>query len=363
MDADIQGLVERLDLPASRAMMPLFEAISNAIDAIAEHNRGYTKHAIKVTLKFVDDLVTRGGDVTKIFDGFVIEDEGVGFNSLNMAFFKQAHTKSKIKMGGKGVGRFTYLKVFSHVQLKSVFEENNKRHLREFEFSLQNEFGGSEKTIETNDSVRTVLSMQGIHPEYKKHWPNDPNAIAERIVSHFLIRFASMNCPKIVLEADGYKAIDLQQLFKNTISHHIEEKTFIVQGHSFSLQAFRNKDGRASHWLHLCAVGRDVHKSKLQTLLPELPDCFAENSDASYTLIVLITSEYLDDHANQERTKIAFQNSNDEHDTDDSLISRRELDKAIADTLRPILSPDLKVTNASKMAEIEEFVQHQLVTL
>ncbi len=336
--------------------MPLFEAISNAIDAIADRKEGYTKHSINITLKFVDDLVTRGGDTTKIFDGFIIEDEGVGFNKLNMAYFKQAHTKSKIKMGGKGVGRFTYLKVFSKVQIKSVFEQDGKNYLREFEFSLQNEFGGSEKLTETNDSIKTTLTMQGAHADYRKHWPSDPHTIAERIISHFLIRFASLSCPKIVLITDGHESIDLQQLFKKTISHHIEEKSFTVQGYVFNLQAFKNKDGRASHWLHLCALGRDVHKSKLQTLLPELPNCFAEHSDDSYTLIILITSEYLDNHANQERTKIAFQNTNDA-DTDDSLVSRHALDNAIIDTLRPILSSDLVTTNANKMAEIEVFVQ------
>lgn len=40
----------------------------------------------------------------------VISDDGVGFNDGNLASFKEAHTLSKVKVGGKGVGRFTFLK-------------------------------------------------------------------------------------------------------------------------------------------------------------------------------------------------------------------------------------------------------------
>lgn len=36
MDSDVEGLVRALALPAKRAMIPLFEAISNSIHAIEE---------------------------------------------------------------------------------------------------------------------------------------------------------------------------------------------------------------------------------------------------------------------------------------------------------------------------------------
>lgn len=38
---NIKGLVDRLELSQAKAMMPLFEAISNSIDAIQELNEGF----------------------------------------------------------------------------------------------------------------------------------------------------------------------------------------------------------------------------------------------------------------------------------------------------------------------------------
>ncbi|TKC91595.1 hypothetical protein FAZ69_03880 [Trinickia terrae] len=40
--------------------------------------------------------------------------------------------------------------------------------------------------------------------------------------------------------------------------------------------------------------------------MPELPERLVDAAQDAYTLIVLVTGEYLDDHANQERTKIAL---------------------------------------------------------
>ena len=40
MQANIKGLVDRLELSQAKAMMPLYEAISNAVDAIEEYQDG-----------------------------------------------------------------------------------------------------------------------------------------------------------------------------------------------------------------------------------------------------------------------------------------------------------------------------------
>jgi hypothetical protein len=107
MLANIKGLVERLDLTPAKAMMPLFEGVSNAIDAIEEHGDGFFKHAIRIRLVAGRDLAHQGGDETLLIDGFDITDDGVGFHDQNLASFKEAHTLSKVKLGGKGVGRFS----------------------------------------------------------------------------------------------------------------------------------------------------------------------------------------------------------------------------------------------------------------
>lgn len=71
---------------------------------------------------------------------------------------------------------------------------------------------------------------------------------------------------------------------------------------------------------------------------------------------MLVTGEYLDDHANQERTRIAFQ-SDEEPELEQTLVSRRALNQGVAGALRPLLLDDLKSTNEEKRAQIEKFVE------
>jgi hypothetical protein len=356
MLANIKGLVDRLELSQAKAMMPLFEAISNAIDAIEDHHDGFLNHFIRISLVATHDLAHQGGDEVLVLDGFSISDDGVGFNDGNLASFEEAHTLSKVKVGGKGVGRFTYLKVFSKVHIRSVFQRQGKSLLREFDFSIADELKGADQVTPVDEVRGTALSMHGMDTKFKGGWSHDPAVIAERILAHFLIRFAARSCPPMVLESPGNAPIDLQKLFETTVLTHIEERFFNVLGHTFALQAYRHRDGRSRHDLHLCANGREVTTSKLRDLLPELPEKLLDADQEPYTLIVLVTGEYLDDHANQERTRISFQ-SDDESDLDETLVSRQALNRGIAETLRPLLADDLQSTNEEKRSQIEKFVE------
>ena len=356
MLANIKGLVDRLELSQAKAMMPLFEAISNAIDAIEEHRDGFSGHSICIRLIAAHDLAHQGGDEVLVLDGFDISDDGVGFDDGNLASFQEAHTLSKVKVGGKGVGRFTFLKVFSNVHIRSVFQRQGETLLREFNFSIAEELKGADKVTPVKETRGTALSMRGMEGKFKGGWPHDPAIIAERILAHFLIRFAARSCPPMTLESPGHAPIDLHKLFETTVLTHIEERFFDVLGHTFALQAYRHRDGRSRHDLHLCANGREVTTNKLRDLLPELPEKLLDADQEPYTLIVLVTGEYLDDHANQERTRISFQ-SDDEPDIDETLVSRQSLNRGITDTLRPILADDLQSTNEEKRSQIEKFVE------
>jgi len=356
MLANLKGLVDRLELSQAKAMMPLFEAISNAIDAIEEHRDGFSGHSICIRIIAAHDLSHQGGDEVLALDGFDISDDGLGFDYGNLASFQEAHTLSKVKVGGKGVGRFTFLKVFSNVHIRSVFQRQGETLLREFDFSIADELKGADIVTPTKEALGTTLSMRGMDAKFKGGWPHDPAIIAERILAHFLIRFAARSCPPMTLESPGHVPIDLQKLFETTVLTHIEERFFDVLGHTFALQAYRHRDGRSRHDLHLCANGREVTTNKLRDLLPELPEKLLDADQEPYTLIVLVTGEYLDDHANQERTRISFQ-SDDEPDIDETLVSRQSLNRGITDTLRPLLADDLQSTNEEKRSQIAKFVE------
>jgi hypothetical protein len=353
---NVKGLVDRLELSPARGMMPLFEAISNAIDAIEACKDGFLTHAIAVKMIRANDLALQGGDDSFNVDGFDVTDDGIGFDDDNLESFQEAHTLSKIKLGGKGVGRFTFLKVFKKVSITSRYKKNNQKYCRKFEFSIDKEVDPNEITLLTNDVTGTTLSVREIEPKYRSGWPLTPEGIAEKIIAHFLIRFASRSIPKVILNFEGHSSINLQEMFEQTVIAQIKEVSFCVRGHTFTLQAYRHRTGRSRHDLHFCANGREVQTNKLRDLLPELPEKFLDPDQTPYTLIVLVTGEYLDVHANQERTRIAFE-SEDEQDFDTNHVSSYALNRGIAVTLRPLLVEELKETHQEKRLQIEKFVE------
>lgn len=357
MLTNIRGLVDRLELGPSRGMMPLFEALSNAIDAIVERNIGLSHGDIRIQLVHAQDLVQQAGDTTPVIDGLDISDNGIGFDDDHLKTFEEAYTLAKVKMGGKGVGRFTFLKVFSKVSVRSVFEREGKHYMRSFRFSVDQEVQGATSVELTELPVGTKVSLRGLVPKYQSGWPKEPEIAAQRLIAHFLIRFAARSCPPIFLEAPDCAPIDLHRLFQETVQPHIEDIRVEVNPHVFSLQVFRNQDGRARHDLHYCANGREVVAAKLRDLLPELPERFVDEQQRPYTLKVLVTGEYLDDHANQERTDILFQSDDPDLGLDDGLVSRHELNRVIAAKLRVALVNDLKTTNVEKLTQIEKFVE------
>lgn len=356
MKVSIKGLVDRIELSKNKALLPLFEAISNAIDAIEEHGDGIVNHSIRIRLIPSSDLATQARDDTLLVDGFDIIDDGVGFNDDNLASFQEAHTLSKAKAGGRGIGRFTFLKVFSSVHIRSVFKRCDKSMLREFDFNIQDEIDKAENVREVDEECGTKISLRGIKDEFVEKWRVSLDSIADNIITHFLIRLAAQSCPPIVLECSMQQHVNLQEKFKTSVREHIKEQSFDVSGHKFALQAYRYPDGRKKHGFNLCANGREVTVGKLKDLLPELPENFVDEEGTKYVLLVLITGEYLDAHANQERTRIIFQDENG-LDLEQELISLSDLKKGIADTLRPLLADDLKAVNDEKMVQIERFVE------
>ena len=203
----------------------------------------------------------------------------------------------------------------------------------------------------------TTLDLSGLQQSYAMAWPRDAEAIAQRVVAHFLIRFASRSCPAIMLHDEGIAPIDLHAIFDKTIQPHIQEVSFQIGGHTLNIQVLRDRAHHDAHYLSYCAVGRRVTGGALRKLLPELPQSFLDAEGSAFTLQVLVTGEYLDDHPNNERTEFVFNPEDDDLASDSSLITRKELDDAVAGTLRTLLVDDLRVTNIEKMEGIAHFVE------
>ena len=127
---DIKGKINEKRLSYANTLLPLFEAIVNSIQAI-EEDSSKKKGIIEITLFVQIRKVIDFGDQNAhlpIID-FIIKDNGIGFTEKNFESFNFAHSTYKEKKGGKGIGRFLWLRAFKKVIIESRFRGYRQKNL------------------------------------------------------------------------------------------------------------------------------------------------------------------------------------------------------------------------------------------
>lgn len=144
MKADIKGIISGLSLSEDKVLFPVFEAVVNSIQAIDERKKNENIEG-EINIKIIRySKQTELGDsdgsfekteVSSPISSIEIVDNGIGLNSLNFGSFNTAHSTKKIKIGGKGLGRFSMLSVFEDIEIQSTFLENGELSQRKVKFT------------------------------------------------------------------------------------------------------------------------------------------------------------------------------------------------------------------------------------
>ncbi len=118
LESDIMGQVARLPLKPSEAnaLLPLHEAISNALHAITDRFGDQAladKGRIDIEILHGDG----GDDDQPPVIGFVVSDNGIGLNAYKFKSFSTPFSQHKMTRGGKSVGRRGWLKVFEKIEV------------------------------------------------------------------------------------------------------------------------------------------------------------------------------------------------------------------------------------------------------
>ena len=131
--------VQKLNLPRTKALYPLFEIISNSIHAIQEKKEIEKSFNGKIEIKAI-----RNGDeevLKKIsyieqypINSFSIIDNGIGLNKENLVSFAEFDSEKKLAIGGKGVGRLICLKAYNKLIVNSIYQNGTSLKLRKFEY-------------------------------------------------------------------------------------------------------------------------------------------------------------------------------------------------------------------------------------
>lgn len=313
MDFDLNGYLETEPLAVSRSLLPLFEAIVNAIDAVEDCGRKDRRISIHVE-RDTSQMDLADGDLRggKPIIGFRVEDNGVGFTDTNFESFNTSFSRYKKTRGGKGVGRFSWLQAFDVATVTSVYQEGSKWHRREFTFSIAHGGVGNDSIIEIKPAQQwTTIHLKGFKKRYaeSQYCPTKAETIANKILEHCLFTFLSSSPPSITLSDDDEPTIfSLNDIYMTRISPFASEDNVTIGSHEFRLRHLRLYAGDPGHQhsIHLCANNRDVQQISLANKIRILSRKLEDSDGRSFYYQCYVESLFLNERANQQRTSFTF---------------------------------------------------------
>lgn len=230
LSTDIVGRVERLPLrpSADNSLMPLFEAVHNALHAVDDRfkDNSPTEGRIKVTVQRADFA-----DEKSAVTGFVIEDNGIGLDKDNYNSFLRPDSRHKAGRGGKGIGRLGWLKVFAIIEVDSTYEQDGILLHRSFDFRLTDE----EQVVPcaprpaTPAMTGTSITLRDYKGSFIGRCPTDPEVILQKLASHFLL-YVIADKPVTIQVEDGSKIIKLADFYAEHIrSSDLDTPTLVLE--------------------------------------------------------------------------------------------------------------------------------------
>ncbi|HWB07564.1 MAG TPA: ATP-binding protein [Verrucomicrobiales bacterium] len=360
MQTDIKGRTAKIHLGNQRALWPLFEAVVNSIHAIHDTGNG---GSIQIHVLRALDMLSTATDPTDDrapITGFKIIDNGVGFTAPNFLSFRTADSRFKEARGGKGIGRFTWLKAFEKAEIESYFNGGDIR----FEFSLEHPDGvkviseNSSVPTENRDSLRTMVTLIGLNDRYRQWIPADAAKIALKVLYHCLPFFLLKKIPNIKVMDTPEGSFDLNEMFDQQIRSHTEGTPFNVGAHTFHISHARLfSTPSLPSVVTLCADRREVQQIPIDKIVKGLPSSLVDGRDGEYFYVGVVEGAYLDANNNSERGGFNFA------EPDEVLfgeLTKEGLTERIADQVRLFLSEPLQLHTASVQKRAENIIRNQM---
>jgi len=357
MITDVAGRVRNVQLPASKPLLPLFEAIINSVHAIEDAKIKDGKIEIEV-FRSASSLFAESDRSHAEISGFLVKDNGVGFDDQNFNAFITSDTTYKASRGGKGIGRFMWLAAFDHAEIDSVFQSDGQMKSRRFTFCTRGT-GIENATCADLENAQQLTSVRlmGFKEKYQTQCPKRLDTIAAFIVEEFLEYFIGPAPPVIILR-DGPtgETISLDDFFEEEMASKITREIATIKGKSFDLLHVRLYSTHINeHRLYLCAHGRVVVSEKLVGRIPNLVRHLEDENHEQFIYAAYVNSPILDGAVNSDRT--AFYLPEDTVTLPLLEMTLSDVREGVLKSCESFLAPYTAPIAEKKRTRIEEFVQ------
>ncbi|HET8661908.1 MAG TPA: hypothetical protein VFM55_23305 [Micromonosporaceae bacterium] len=363
INASLTGRLRNTSLPKRNALLPLFEAVVNAIQAVDAVHDGMESTQIAVTINRSHQLLSQlGADVDHSatpldpITGFVVSDNGEGFHDGNMSSFETLDSEYKLAYGCRGVGRLLWLKAFDKVEVASCYkDQQDKSRKRSFVFSAN--AGVSQQAVTGCDDPQTGSEVRLIsfHETYRKAAPKTTSAIARSLLEHCLWYFVRPGGAPNIAVIDGPERVDLTSVYDEYMHCSARTEEITVKECPFNLVHLRLKaTAKNVPQLYWCADNRVVSEENLSGRIRGLGGRLRD-ADAEFMYACFLGSPYLDERVRMERTGFNIPESTegafDEHEP-----SLSDIRAGVLAAAEQHLLPSLEEARRAGRARVETFV-------
>lgn len=356
MKTDVAGRVKNVNLPTSRPLLPLFEAIVNSIQAIED--AGEQNGAITIRLIRDDSPTLLENDKGSAeIVAFEIVDNGIGFTEENYLAFSTSDTTYKADRGGKGIGRFVWLVAFDEVEIRSTFQSEAMWKERCFSFHAEGDGVVPGEAVDTANAARqTSVCLRGFREKFRQAAPKKIETIGAYITEHCLEYLIRPNPPRLKLvDASTREQLDLNDAFEREMAHNAKAVPFEIGGVGFSILHVRLYSSHIKdHLLHYCANNRVVKSERISGRVPDLARKLRDEEGREFVYASYLDSELLNSTVTQERTDFSI--ATEGADLISNGISWPEIREAANERVKEYLAPYTKPIREEKAQRIERFV-------
>jgi len=362
---NISGVVKKIR-SVSNPYLPILEAIVNSIDAIAESKRKDGR--IDVFIKRENCMKIDTSFIPSV-QSIEIVDNGIGFTSENRESFDTFYSDMKLTTGGKGFGRFMYLKYFDSVRVESVYKEGKQFHRRTFDFGKQYDIiiNEQDEICDAKD-YETHLYLNDISDS--KYLDKGLDIIAKRLLENLLVFFTDENaiCPIITVHGEEEEnSIVLNNLMNgsNQIQKTASQDFSICDNNSekrsFKAVIFKvYHAGNQKSRIILTAHNREVTSVSLSQYIPEFEDEFydTQNNDkdnifGNYIVVVYVLGDYLNENVSLERDAFEIDKTKG---LGFSALSQCEIEQETAQIVKTQFDDEVSVRVNKKIEKLNQYV-------
>lgn len=363
LTTSLAGRVRNTSLPKSHALLPLLEAIVNAIQAIDARPEAAVGPG-RIDVKVHRDSQAQldfgssgpGRAPLKPIVGFSVSDDGVGFSPDNMSSFETLDSDFKSGLGCRGVGRLLWLKAFDRVSVRSAYEgEDGLLHGRQFRFSVEREVehdGGTDEFDQTGSVVR----LDGFKRAFQQYAPKGVEALAREIFEHCIWYFLRPGGAPFITIADDEEMVRLSDLMDEFVESKMTSSLVEVNGQQFDMLNLRLKvtsRNSSTPRLHWCAASRVVIEENLAGKLPGLHGKLTDET-GEFVFACYLTSDFLDERVRSDRT--AFDVSDHPSGGLMDELSLEDIRVAVLNEIGSILEGPLALAREQAKQRVHDFV-------